>query len=264
MIKIFRNIRKKLLSESKTTNPTFAKALGGRYLKYAIGEILLVVIGILIALQLNIQKEENKEKIVIEQILNGIQADLKLEVERIDFLQAYYGDITDGIQQILLNYQGMESNSNQDLGHYFLNTFEFRKFSKFNTNYQTLYASGLLQEIEDKKLSEEIITYFSKQFLEWSLEIYQQKASAFDFNDAPHFDPLDKLLRGSNYQSIPNFRLDVGDYYTTDFKEFIKEPQVLNFLVDLLHQSELVFSNLKTYKETNLALSNRIQKYLNQ
>jgi hypothetical protein len=43
MIKFFRKIRQNLLSEGKT----------GKYLKYAIGEIILVVIGILIALQIN-------------------------------------------------------------------------------------------------------------------------------------------------------------------------------------------------------------------
>jgi len=43
MIKYFRKIRQNLLSEGKT----------GKYLKYAIGEIVLVVIGILIALQIN-------------------------------------------------------------------------------------------------------------------------------------------------------------------------------------------------------------------
>ena len=42
MIKFFRRIRQNLLSEGKT----------GKYLKYAIGEIILVVIGILIALQI--------------------------------------------------------------------------------------------------------------------------------------------------------------------------------------------------------------------
>jgi len=41
MIKLFRNIRKNLLSEGKTT----------KYVKYAIGEIILVVIGILINLK---------------------------------------------------------------------------------------------------------------------------------------------------------------------------------------------------------------------
>lgn len=43
MIKFFRNIRKSLLAEGKTS----------KYFKYAIGEIILVVIGILIALQIN-------------------------------------------------------------------------------------------------------------------------------------------------------------------------------------------------------------------
>jgi len=43
MIKFFRKIRQHLLSEDKT----------GKYLKYVVGEIVLVVIGILIALQIN-------------------------------------------------------------------------------------------------------------------------------------------------------------------------------------------------------------------
>ena len=50
MIKFFRSIRKSLVNEGKTTN----------YLKYAIGEIILVVIGILIALQINNWNENRK------------------------------------------------------------------------------------------------------------------------------------------------------------------------------------------------------------
>ena len=50
MIKIFRKIRQNLLMENKT----------GKYFKYAIGEIILVVIGILIALQINNWNEKRK------------------------------------------------------------------------------------------------------------------------------------------------------------------------------------------------------------
>lgn len=50
MIKLFRNIRKQLLNQGKTIN----------YLKYAIGEIVLVMIGILLALQINNWNEERK------------------------------------------------------------------------------------------------------------------------------------------------------------------------------------------------------------
>ncbi|WP_334114088.1 hypothetical protein [Paucihalobacter sp.] len=46
MIKLFRNIRKKLIEQSKVRNPA---SPAGRYFFYAIGEIILVVIGILIA-----------------------------------------------------------------------------------------------------------------------------------------------------------------------------------------------------------------------
>ena len=53
MIKFFRHIRKDLMEQNKTS----------RYLKYAIGEIILVVIGILIALQINNWNELRKSNI---------------------------------------------------------------------------------------------------------------------------------------------------------------------------------------------------------
>lgn len=51
MIKFFRKIRYNLMETGKT----------GKYLKYAIGEIILVVIGILIALSINNWNEQKKE-----------------------------------------------------------------------------------------------------------------------------------------------------------------------------------------------------------
>ncbi len=52
MIKFFRRIRQNLIMENKTS----------KYFKYAIGEILLVVIGILIALQINNLNEAKKQE----------------------------------------------------------------------------------------------------------------------------------------------------------------------------------------------------------
>ena len=59
MIKFFRKIRQNLLMENKT----------GKYFKYAIGEIILVVIGILIALQINTWNEGRKNIAKEQQIL---------------------------------------------------------------------------------------------------------------------------------------------------------------------------------------------------
>lgn len=70
MIKFFRHIRQTLIMENKT----------GKYLKYAIGEIVLVVIGILIALQINnwneLRKEAIYERKILIEIQNSLQKDL--------------------------------------------------------------------------------------------------------------------------------------------------------------------------------------------
>ena len=67
MIKFFRRIRQNLLMENKT----------GKYLKYAIGEIVLVVIGILIALSINNWNEDRKYKALEIGTLIEIQKGLK-------------------------------------------------------------------------------------------------------------------------------------------------------------------------------------------
>ncbi len=71
MIKLFRKIRQNLLSENK-----FSK-----YLIYAIGEIVLVVVGILIALTLNNNNERKKSEaktlIVFEELLGELASDIK-------------------------------------------------------------------------------------------------------------------------------------------------------------------------------------------
>ena len=70
MIKLFRNTRRKLLYENK-----FSK-----YLAYAIGEIFLVVVGILIALWINSMNQERINEAKAVTILNEIQRDLKKDI----------------------------------------------------------------------------------------------------------------------------------------------------------------------------------------
>jgi hypothetical protein len=74
MIKFFRSIRQQLLAENKT----------GKYLKYAIGEIVLVVIGILIALSINNWNEERKVIIKEKNYVRSIYQDLKRDFSNIE------------------------------------------------------------------------------------------------------------------------------------------------------------------------------------
>ena len=87
MIKFFRHIRQRLLSENKF----------GKYLTYAIGEIILVVIGILMALQINNWNESRKEKALAKNYYHRLISDLKADkayanryISRVDSSRVLY------------------------------------------------------------------------------------------------------------------------------------------------------------------------------
>ena len=103
MIKFFRKIRYGLMEKNKT----------GKYFKYAIGEILLVVIGILIALQINNwnenRKAEEKElKLLIELKADLIETkdDLLTDIERIPPLL----ETTNTLYKAILGHQISDTN----------------------------------------------------------------------------------------------------------------------------------------------------------
>jgi len=83
MINFFRRIRQNLLSEGKT----------GKYLKYAIGETVLVVIGILMALQINNWNENRKKREQAAYYLNQLLEDFT---------------INKSVAKLLIDFNGMQ------------------------------------------------------------------------------------------------------------------------------------------------------------
>lgn len=74
MIKFFRKIRQKLLSENKLS----------KYLVYAVGEIILVIIGILIALQINNLNEDRKASEQETKFLKSFKIDLEANLKELE------------------------------------------------------------------------------------------------------------------------------------------------------------------------------------
>lgn len=89
MIKFFRRIRQKLLDENR-----FSK-----YLLYATGEIILVVIGILIALQINNWNENKKVSDSVDKHLQILKQNLNEDIAQLNVL----------VQNITANYNYSDS-----------------------------------------------------------------------------------------------------------------------------------------------------------
>ena len=91
MIKFFRKIRQDLLSEGKT----------GKYFKYAIGEIVLVMIGILLALQVSNWNQERKDRISERKLLDNIHRDFVHNKVGFDSLKAIHYRALNGLEKLI-------------------------------------------------------------------------------------------------------------------------------------------------------------------
>ena len=64
---LFRSIRRKLLDEGKLV----------RYLTYAVGEVVLIIVGIMIALQLNNWNEDRKAQVEFDEYIVQLREDVR-------------------------------------------------------------------------------------------------------------------------------------------------------------------------------------------
>ena len=151
MIKFFRQIRQNLLNQNKVS----------QYLMYAGGEILLVVVGILLALQFNSWNTNSKELDKEEWYINNILDDLHYQTQSLDIIEKDYTITIATAKSILKDYYQQESflgidSLNNKLGSLMFTQF----FPNTNNTYQELVSSGQLSLIKNNNLSLEVIDYY--------------------------------------------------------------------------------------------------------
>ena len=149
MIKFFRNIRRSLLSEGKTS----------KYLKYAVGEIVLVVIGILIALQINNwnehRKELKKELVVVEELYKELQQNLKVTTKHLKHIEKVNQEVL-----FLLNVSNdsLKLLTNKELNQHIFKSSKITSFIPINQklkrilgieNFGFRHSKTLLNELQD-------------------------------------------------------------------------------------------------------------------
>jgi hypothetical protein len=208
MLKFFRTIRKKLIEQNKVRN----------YILYATGEILLVVIGILIALQVNNWNEGRKNQ-ALEQIyyenlirdLNGQLNDIKIQVHSERNVQT-------AVEQIIqsINTDFADTDSSQFSKSITLATIT-RTLNLFNATFEDLKSTGNLNLIGSEKMKTSILDYY--QFADRLIRVLTKNGEGFHhFAMAPLLDNqlINVDLTGMN----PVFS-------STDVKE-LKQEQVFD------------------------------------
>lgn len=150
MIKFFRRIRQKLLTESK-----FSK-----YLLYAIGEIILVVIGILIALQINNWNEERKLKNEERELLTNLNLSYTRKLNELENKNFTRAENIKGINKLLNDISNQKRSIPDDemfkiLGNLFIWNTVNEEFSVL----EMLFNSGRINTISNDSLKAKLISW---------------------------------------------------------------------------------------------------------
>ncbi len=153
MFKFFRRIRRSLIAESKT----------GKYLAYAAGEVVLVVIGILIALQLNNWNSDRIDGIKEQGFVVNLKRDLSNQLEAIDRQlrdEALYSRSAKGVLDAYMGGDEIAWDSTQIDA--VANLCVRTTFVITNPTYTELISSGNIDLIRNEYMKDQIILYYQE------------------------------------------------------------------------------------------------------
>jgi len=151
MIKFFRKIRYDLMNQNKTS----------KYFKYAIGEIILVVIGILIALQINNWNEQRKENSNEQAILKRLEKEFLSNREQLLDKIEFRNTMIVSCKK-LLDYFDKPENATRDSIFVYLSTIQPPTFDPIEND---LVSSGNIEILKDEALKQLLVN--------WSTDVIQ-------------------------------------------------------------------------------------------
>ncbi|MEW4922608.1 DUF6090 family protein [Algibacter sp. 2305UL17-15] len=226
MIKFFRKIRQNLLIENKTR----------KYFKYAIGEIILVVIGILIALQINNWNENNKQKTKEKAILENLRTSLENDISTHHFHIQVYEEAKSSIQ-FLIEFIEKDYQYQDSLKYHFGRTTHLWNPSIRLEIFENLKSIGF-DIVSNKDLKQEILRYYSYANTDFvtSKNRYDDIITNANSNI---FNTRFKAFWNGNYDlfrktGIPN-DLEI-EMIPNDFESLKKDDEYLFFLRSLKNQ----------------------------
>ena len=238
MIKFFRKIRQNLLSEGKTV----------KYFKYAIGEIVLVVIGILIALQINNSNENRKNRIAEADYYCRILEDLGSNEKLIDETSELISNKIKLCKELISDLNKIPNDRSIILNK-FVVALRQDVFVPSTIAFEDITSSGQLKLLTDLKLKNRLIQHST--FLNNILNLLQENRNVIinrmgDFESMSEFgyQDIDYLKRELDREHIA---LLPKNNWTNDPNNpiFLKFQDNLIVYIAMLIRQKQHLSNLK-------------------
>ena len=240
MIKFFRKIRQNLLMENKTS----------KYFKYAIGEIVLVVFGILIALQLSnwneLQNRCHKEIVNLKALKSELQNDLTTEF--IDGNKSYL-EKEKTLNKLTAFYNNKNDIPKDSLPYYYLKSISEWTFALNVAAFENLKSTGI-DLITNDSLRLKISSLYSNSYP----EILVRSKRLLEFSESEYkpiiFDNVnlkDTTLSQNDFESLKNNKqISNRIFYLSSIRKgMLNElniiiPQIVSLIKDIDNELKLL------------------------
>jgi Family of unknown function (DUF6090) len=216
-----------------------------KYMRYAIGEIVLVVIGILIALSINNWNEGRKGLKIEMEILEGLSDDLESNESKIMALISIDSAITARNKILLTLLQDSKSTYADSLQLYFGGINRYMVFFPQRMAYETLKSKGLYT-LRNDSLRMKVIELYDETYLV-NAHIAELKAQAY--------------TRTNNIFNKRLFTLENVDYKVpNDFESLKKDKEFLNTLSHITAENKNFISYERAFLKSTILVKIEIDR----
>ncbi len=236
MIKFFRHIRKSMIKDNRTS----------KYLLYAIGEVILVVIGILIALQINSLNEERKDRIKEQDILIQLKEEFRSNLLQLETKIEQRNSI---IQSASNTLEVMDFPINANRDSILANISALTNTPTFDPITNDLISSGNIRLIKNKVLN--------KSLTQWSTYILQLAEIEQEYVDNYRTIYLPFIMKLGFGRDVDNAYWEIKD----NFKFLMDKKEIEDKPVLSKSPNPIPLTDLLNNKEFESILSNAI--YIN-
>jgi len=214
-----------------------------KYMRYAIGEIILVVIGILIALAINNWNENRKLRNQEIIYLNNLKDDISAQINMLDVYIDFEDIIIDHSNDIIKHYELNKGFNNMDSIFPKLHTLTMRwTFSNANTTLLQMLNSNQINIIQNRHLKEELIV-FNQQ-----IDLFSTNTNTNNTNLIDNFITRNFIENGSfaSYGVSKRMEQKFNDFY----------PFVINKVTD--NELKNVSTHILNEPKNRLAIINKV------
>lgn len=231
MLRVFRTMRRGLLKKGRIKN----------YIGYAVGEILLVVIGILIALSINTRSQYLKDRKKEVYVLSSIQSNLNEDIgslykiiyshqqllARLDTVSTILNDTVDRpVQTLTMNLESFT---------------EVYTFTTNRTGIDQMISSSQMEIIQSRQLVEQLFLYYrdieentkgnEMTAVEYSQNTFGPKLLNYDQMSAPQ-RPLSDYRKDPFFNNAVAFKQKNARLMMTEYLNIQKKAQKLSELIN--------------------------------